>query len=155
MLNLLTLCLDLLLYKSIIIDVEREGHRDSPLGKKEMNEIENCYIHKDMLRDVVDNGFWEILDIRKYFLNEIIYSPFIDYTLDNMRDSNDLLKEINETTGKFVHPDLAKKVSLYYKSEQELVRDVSFYLYKEYNLTYSKELKKRKQKKAKLKKINK
>ena len=76
-------------------------------------------IHKEMLRDVVDNGFWEILYIRKYFLDEIIHSPFIDYTLDNLGDSNDLLKEINETTGKFVTPELARKVSLYYKSKNE------------------------------------
>lgn len=99
-----------------------------------------------MLRDVVDNGFWEILDIRKYFLDEIIKSPFIDYTLDNMRDSSDLLKEINETTGNFVTPELARKVSLYYKSEQELIRDIRYYLCKEYNITYSKELEIRKQK---------
>ena len=109
------------------------------------------YIHKDMLRDVVDNGFWEILNIRKYFLGEIIYSPFIDYTIDNMGDSNDLLKEINAAHGEFVPPELARKVSLYYKSEKELLRDIRFYLCKEYNINYSKELEKRKQK-AKLKK---
>lgn len=118
---------------------------------KEMKEMKEMYIHKDMLRDVIDNGFWEILHIRKFFLDEIIYTPFIDYTLDNMRDSNDLLKEINETTDKFVTPELARKVSLYYKSEQELVRDIRYYLCKEYNITYSEELEKRKQK-AKLKK---
>lgn len=116
-------------------------------GMKEMKEI---LIHKEMLRDVVDTGFWEILYIRKYFLDEILYSPFIDYTLDNMGDSNDLLKEINETEGKFVTPVLAKKVSLYYKSEKELLRDIRFYLCKEYNITYSTELEARKQK-AKLK----
>lgn len=104
-----------------------------------------------MLRDVVNTGFWEILYIRKYFLDEIIYSPFIDYTLDNMGDSNDLLKEINETIGEFVTPELARKVSLYYTSKNELIRDISYYLSKEYNITYSKELEKRKQK-AKLKK---
>lgn len=104
-----------------------------------------------MLRDVVDRGFWEILYIRKYFLDELIYSPFIDYTLDNMGDSNDLLIEINKTTGKFVSPELARKVSLYYKSKNELIRDIRYYLCKEYNITYSEELEKRKQK-AKLKK---
>lgn len=113
--------------------------------------MEKIFIHKEMLRDIVDAGFWEILYIRKYFLDEIIYSPFIDYTLDNMGDSNDLLKEINETKGKFVTPELARKVSLYYKSEKELLRDIRFYLCKEYNITYSSELEARKQK-AKLKK---
>lgn len=100
-----------------------------------------------MLRDVVDNGFWEILYIRKYFLNEIIYSPFIDYTLDNMGDSNDLLKEINETSGNFVSPQLARKVSLYYKAKNELVRDIRYYLCKDYNIDYNKELEVRKAKK--------
>lgn len=119
---------------------------------KEMKEMKEILIHKEMLRNVVDSGFWEILYIRKYFLDEIIYSPFIDYTLDNMGDSNDLLKEINETSGNYVTPELARKVSLYYKAKNELVRDISFYLCKEYNITYSKELEKRKQKKAKLKK---
>lgn len=109
------------------------------------------FIHKEMLRDVVDNCFWEILYIRKYFQNEIIHSQFINYTLDNMVDSNDLLKEITETKGNFVSPGLARKVSLYYKAEQELIRDIRFYLCKEYNINYSKELEARKQK-AKLKK---
>ena len=139
----LTKSIDLLIYMSIIISEEREINKRFIQGMKEMKEI---LIHKEMLRDVVDDGFWEILYIRKYFLDEIIYSPFIDYTLDNMGDSNDLLKEINETTGKFVTPELARKVSLYYKSKNELVRDISFYLCKNYNITYSKELEKRKQK---------
>lgn len=112
-----------------------------------MKEMKEILIHKEMLKDVVDSGFWEILDIRKYFLDEIINSPFIDYTLDNLGDSNDLLKEINETTGNFVNPELARKVSLYYKAKNELIRDIDFYLCKEYNITYSKELEKRKQKK--------
>lgn len=128
---------------SIIISVEREGVRDTPLGMKEMKEN---LIHKEMLRDVVDNGFWEILNIRKFFQDEIIYTSFIDYTIDIMVDSNDLLKEINETKGEFVSSELARKVSLYYKAEQELLRDIRYYLCKEYNITYSKELEIRKQK---------
>lgn len=106
----------------------------------------NFCIHKEMLRDIVDAGFWEILHIRKYFLHEIINSPFIDYTLDNMGDSNDLSKEITETKGDFVTPDIGRKVSLYYMAEKELLRDVRYYLCKEYNITYSTELEERKQK---------
>ena len=116
-----------------------------------MKEMKENYIHKEMLRDIVDNGFWEILYVRKYFLNEIIKTPFIDYTLDSMGDSNDLLNKIVETHGNYVSCDLAWKVSLYYKAVQELLRDIRFYLCKEYNITYSEELKARKQK-AKLKK---
>lgn len=102
-------------------------------------------IQKDMLRDVVDNGFWEILNIRKYFINELIHTPFIEYTLDNLGDSNDLLKEINETHEDFVSCDLCRKVSLYYKAEKNLLSDIRFYLCKEYNITYLTELKARKQ----------
>lgn len=126
---------------SIIISKEREISIELIQGMKEMKEI---LIQKEMLRDVVDNGFWEILYIRKYFQNEIIYSPFIYYTLDNMGDSNDLLKEINETQGDYVSPELARKVSLYYMAKNELVRDIRYYLCKKYNINYNKELEARK-----------
>ena len=116
---------------------------------KEMKKMKENYIHKQMLRDVVDSGFWEILYIRKYFLNEIIHTPFIEYTIDSMKDSNDLLKEISETHGNFASWELARKVSLYYKAEKELLRDIRFYLCKEYNITYSTELEERKQRSKK------
>ena len=101
---------------------------------------ENELIYKRMLCDVVDNGFWEIQRIRRYFLDELLYSDFINYTIDNMGDSNALLKDLYATNGDYVTAELARKVSLYYKAEQELVMDVKYYLLKEYDIEYLKEL---------------
>lgn len=96
-----------------------------------------------MLCDVVDNGFWEIQKIRRYFLNELLYSDFMDYTNDNQEDSNKLLKELYDTKGDYVSPDLARKVSLYYMAKEELIRDVKYYLLKTYGIVYKDELVKR------------
>lgn len=100
-------------------------------------------IYKRMLCDVVDNGFWEILRIRKYFNDELLYSEFMDYTIDNMGDSNNLLKELYDVKGDYVTPEVARKVSLYYKSKEELVNDIRYYLCKKYDIVYNHELKKR------------
>ena len=140
MLFFFAFCIDFLLYMSIIISVEREGVRDTPLGMKEMKEI---LIHKDMLRDVVDNGFWEIQRIKRYFLNELLYSDFMDYTNDNQEDNNKLLKELYDVKGDYVTADLARKVSLYYEAKEELIRDISYYLLKTYDIVYNDELEKR------------
>lgn len=126
---------------SIIISVERRGKRDTLIGMKEMKE--NEFIYKPMLCDVVDNGFWEIQRIRKYFIDELLHTDFMDYTIDNMDDSNNLLKELYDTKGDYVTPKLARKVSLYYKANYELVSDIRFYLCKEYGITLREELQKR------------
>lgn len=105
-------------------------------------EKDNVFIHKQMLCDVVDNGFWEVQRIRKYFIDEL-HTDFIDYTIDNMGDSNDLLKELYDIKGDYVSTDLAKKVSLYYKAKYELVCDIRFYLCKEYSINLNEELQKR------------
>ena len=96
-----------------------------------------------MLFDVVDNGFWEIQRIRKYFIDELLFTDFMNYTNDNMGDSNKLLKELYDVEGDFVTPELARKVSLYYKAKNDLVSDIRFYLCKEYGINYNKELERR------------
>ena len=96
-----------------------------------------------MLCDVVDNGFWEIQRIRRYFRDELLYSDYMEYTNDNMGDSNILLKELYKTKGDYVNAELARKVSLYYKSKEELVRDIRYYLLQNYDIVYNKELEKR------------
>ena len=108
---------------------------------KEMKE--NLCIHKSMLCDVVDNGFWEIQRIRKYFLDELLHTDFMIYAIDSMGDSNDLLKELYDINSEYVTPDIARKVSLYYKAKDELVNDIRFYLCKEYCITLNDELQKR------------
>lgn len=104
---------------------------------------QNEFIYKQMLCDLVDKGFWEVLRIRKYFINELLYTDYIDYTIDNVGDSNDLLNELYNTKGDYVTPKLARKVSLYYKAKNELISDIRFYLCKEYGITLNDELTKR------------
>lgn len=111
--------------------------------------MKEVLIYKYMLRDVVDNCFWEVQRIRKYFVDELVRSEFSVDAIDNMEDSNKLLKAIYDTKGDYVTPDLARKVSLYYKAEQELVADIRYYLCKEYAINYEKELTKRMTKKNK------
>lgn len=149
MLNLFTLCLDFLLYMSIIISVEREGVRDTPLGMKEMKEMKEMkqnYIHKGMLRNTLDCTFWEVMDARIYFLNELIYSDYINYALDMAGDSTDLKNLLYKSSDDFVHPYIARKISIHYKKVQDLMNDITFYLSKNYGINYDKELTKRKAK---------
>lgn len=143
----LTKSIDYLLYMSIIISEEREINKRFILGMKEMTE--NVFIYKRMLCDVVDKGFWEIQRIRRCFRNELLYSVFMDYTNDNMEDSNILLKELYETKGDYVTAELARKVSLYYEAKEELIRDIRYYLLQKYDIVYSDELEKRMNKEKK------
>lgn len=142
----LTKSIDFLLYMSIIISEEREINKRFIQGMKEMKEK---LIYKRMLCDVVDNGFWEIQRIRRCFRDELLYSDFMDYTNDNMQDSNMLLKELYETKGEYVNVELAKKVSLYYKAKDELVRDIRYYLLQNYDIVYNDELEQRMNKEKK------
>lgn len=147
MLNFFTLCLDFLPYMSIIISVEREGVRDTPLGMKEMKENEMNYIHKEMLRDTLDNAFWQVMDARIYFLDELLYSDYMDYALDMASDSTNLKNLLDKSCDSYVHPYIARKISLHYKAVQDLMTDIRFYLVKNYGIDYNKELIKRKAKK--------
>ena len=129
---------------SIIISVERRGNRDTLIGMKEMKEMKEMnYIHKELLRDCLDKCFWELMDARIYFLDELIYTDFMDYTLDMTGDSTDLTKILDENCYSYVHPHIARKISIYYQAVQELMRDIRFYLLKKYDIDYNKELTKR------------
>ena len=128
---------------SIIIVVEREITKGVIQGMKEMKEMKENLIYKRMLCDVVDHGFWEIQRIRHYFRDELFYSDFMDYTNDNQIDSNNLLKELYNTRGYYCTPEVAKKVSLYYKAKEELIRDIRYYLCENYGIVYNDELEKR------------
>lgn len=131
---------------SIIISVERRGTRDTLIGMKEMNEIENCYIHKDILRESLDVCFWEVMNARMYFQDELLFTDFMDYALDMAGDSTDLSILLNKSTDKFVHPYIARKISIYYNSVQDLMFDIKSYLLNNYNIDYNKELEIRKAK---------
>ena len=137
----LTKSIDFLLYMSIIISEEREISKWLVQGMKEMKE--NEMIYKRMLCNVVDCGFWEIQRTRRYFRDELLYSDFMDYTDDNQVDSNNLLKELYNTRGDYVTIAIARKVSLYYKAKEELIRDIRYYLCVNYGIVYDDELEKR------------
>lgn len=147
MLFFFAFCIDFLLYMSIIISVEREGVRDTPLGMKEMKEMKENFIYKRMLGDTLDRTFWKVMDARIYFLDELIYSDYMDYALDMAHDSSDLKNLLYKISDDYVHPYIARKISLHYKAVQELMIDIKFYLSKKYGINYDKELAKRKQKK--------
>lgn len=111
---------------------------------KEMKEIEMNYIHKDLLRDCLDRCFWEVMNARTYFLDELLFTDFMDYTIDIARDSTDLSALLDNSTDDFVHPYIARKISLFYQSEQDLIFDIKSYLSKKYDIDYYKELENRK-----------
>lgn len=104
------------------------------------------YIHKEMLRDTLDTAFWQVMDARIYFLDELICSDYMDYALDMAGDSNDL-KNLLKGCESYVHPYIARKISLHYKAVQDLMTDIRFYLVKNFGIDFNKELAKRKAKK--------
>lgn len=110
---------------------------------KEMKEIEMNYIHKEMLKNTLDNAFWQVMDARIYFLDELIYSDYKDYALDMADDNTDLKNLLYKSSDSYVHPYIARKISLHYKAVQDLMRDIRFYLVKNFGIDYNKELPKR------------
>lgn len=113
---------------------------------RKMKELKENYIHKEILRNSLDMCFWEVMNARIYFINELLLSDFMDYALDMAGDSTDLSLLLDKTSDKFVHPYVARKISLYYQSVQDLMFDIKSYLLKEYNIDYNKELENRKAK---------
>lgn len=111
-----------------------------------MKEMKENFIYKGMLRDSLDATFWEVMDARIYFLDELIYSDYMEYTLDMAGDNTDLKILLNKSSDDYVHPYIARKISLHYKAVQELMSDIKFYLSKNYGINYDKELAKRKAK---------
>lgn len=114
---------------------------------KEMKENEMNYIHKSMLRNTLDTTFWEVMNARIYFLDELIHSDYMVYALDMAHDNNDLKTLLNENYDNYINPYIARKISLHYKAVEDLMADIRFYLLKNYDIDYYNELTKRKAKK--------
>lgn len=127
---------------SIIISKEREITKVIQ-GMKEMKEN---YIHKEILRNSLDVCFWEVMNARIYFMDELLFTDFMDYALDLANDSSDLSLLLDKSTDEFVHPYIARKISIYYNSVQDLIFDIKSYLLKNYDIDYNKELENRKTK---------
>lgn len=131
---------------SIIISVEREGVRDTPLGMKEMKEMKENYIHKEILRNSLDACFWEVMNARTYFIDELLFTDYMDYLLDMAGDSTDISLLLDKSTDDYIHPYIARKISIYYNAVQDLIFEVKSYLLKKYDIDYYKELENRKAK---------
>ena len=110
------------------------------------------YIHKEILRESLDLCFWEVMNARIYFIDELLFTDFMDYTLDLANDSTSLTVLVDKSTYDYIHPYIARKISVYYHSVQELMFDIKSYLLNKYDIDYYKELENRK---AKRKKVNK
>lgn len=111
-----------------------------------MKEMKENYIHKEMLRDTLDNAFWQVMDARIYFLDELLYSDYMDYALDMAGDSTDLKNLLDKSCDSYINPYIARKISLHYKAVQDLMTDIRFYLVKNFGIDYNKEIAKRKAK---------
>lgn len=118
-----------------------------------MKKMEKNYIHKAMLRNSLDQCFWEVMNARIYFIDELLFTDFMDYTLDLAHDSTDLSELLDKTTDNYIHPYIARKISLYYQTVQDLIFDIKLYLLKEYNIDYYKELENRKAKRNEKKEV--
>lgn len=111
-----------------------------------MKEMKENFIYKGMLRDSLDATFWDVMNARIYFLDELMYSDYMNYALDMAGDSTDLKNLLYKSSDDYVHPYIARKISLHYKAVQELMLDIKYYLSKNYGINYDKELAKRKAK---------
>lgn len=99
-----------------------------------------------MLQNSLDACFWEVMNARVIFIDELLFTDFMDYTIDMAGDSNDLSLLLDKSTDNYVHPYIARKISLYYKSVQDLMFEIKSYLSKNYDIDYYKELENRKTK---------
>lgn len=111
-----------------------------------MNQNELNYIHKEILRNSLASCFWDVMNARIYFIDELLYSDYIDYALDMAGDSTDLSLLLDMTTDDYVQPSIARKISIYYQSVQDLMFDITSYLFKKYDIDYYRELENRKAK---------
>ena len=112
---------------------------------KEMKENEN-YIHKEILRDSLDVCFWKVMNARVYFIDELLFTDFMDYTIDLADDSTELSILLDNSTDDFVHPYIARKISIYYNAVNDLIFDIQSYLLTNYDIDYNRELENRKAK---------
>lgn len=118
-----------------------------------MKEIK---INAEMLRDLLDKCFWDVMDLSTYFMNELSGTDLMTYIHDNCHNNNELNHLVSYGSTYFNHsdsydyseyvtPEVAEKVGNYYNATQDLIRTIRFYLCKYYEIDLNKELKKRKE----------
>lgn len=122
---------------SIIISVEREGVRDTPLGMKEMKEIKGLPI------EFMENGIQAKLDEIYYYricfydeLNSDIMKDTFELYTNDLRDDGYSL--ISEGIEKFYPNDCDNaymvKVSTWYASVEEMLLDLRIELMNKFNI---------------------
>lgn len=141
MLNLFTLCLDLLLYMSIIISVEREISKELIQGIKEMKDkvfISNGIVSMGIYREID-----YLQDYRGAFRHEFIKNNGIDfdcYLTDMICDGYNLTSELLKYRRCEIPTYLIDKINKWYSACENLVVDVHFWLKNDCNINNSYEV---------------
>ena len=102
---------------------------------------ENMNEMKEILIDKLNAAFWNCMSVRIYFINELLSSELYIQALELAEDINDLIEKL------YVNFDLhniKKSISVYEKVD-DLLTEVTLYLYKKYGIDYNEELANRKQ----------
>lgn len=116
---------------SIIISVEREGVRDTPLGMKEMKNM----FYKAMYRNALNDKFDEIMMYKEIFRDEIMHTDFNDYENDMLDDCLVMLRTLNLYKHEpYIDEKFALKITKWYESVDNLLFDIRSYLLSEFNL---------------------
>lgn len=101
-----------------------------------MNEMKDV---QKILIDKLNVAFWDCMRVRIYFFNELLFSELYIQALELAEDINDLIEKL------YVNFDLhniKKSISVYEKVD-DLLTEVTLYLYKNYGIDYKEELAKR------------
>ena len=98
---------------------------------KDMNELLMC---------MLDDAFWNCMDVRMYFMHELSYNDLYKQSLELAEDINELIEKLNRNSDYYN----IKKTILYQKYVIDLIEDVTLYLHENYCIDYKEELAKRK-----------
>lgn len=115
--------------------------------------MKDIKINAEMLRDLLDKCFWDVMDLATYFMNELSGTDLMTYIHDNCHDNNKLQHLLSygssyydsDDYSDYVTPEVAEKVGNYYKVTKELISTIRLYLCKYYEIDLNKEFEKRKE----------
>lgn len=112
-----------------------------------MKEMKENVFFKKMYREVLNNGFDLIMDYRDCFRDEMSdslkthsenYFDFNNYSSDMLDDCLVMLRQLNDlyTHDNYIDYEMALKITKWYESIEELLRDFRTYLLEECNVLY-------------------
>ena len=116
-----------------------------------MKEMKENVFFKKMYREVLNNGFDEIMKYRDCFRDEMCnplkevsenYFDFNHYSNDLLDDCLVMLRQLNDlyTHDKYINYEMALKISKWYESVDDLLCDFRTYLLAKCNVLYWKRL---------------